>query len=379
MQAIRWLAFAAGIVVVLATWVSLIHTLVIPRGLRSKLAMSVNLTLRAVFVFLARRTDSYSRKDAILAHQGPISLLFLLLMWLAMLMLGFALILLRTSPGASLVEALNESGSAMLTLGFDAPTATASTYVHFLAAASGLVVIALQIAYLPVLYQAFNKRETLVTTLESRAGAPAWGPEILARHQSVGIMDSLPEFYSEWERWAAEVAESHTTYPVLISFRSPDELRHWVVGMLAVLDSAALYLASRPSTAPSEARLCLRMGFLTLRGIAKVIGIPFNPDPMPTDPIELTYEEFMQGVERMQAEGFAMERTPEDVWTHFKGWRVNYESLAYALMNRLLAVPGPWTGSRTHAPGAYISPVTPKDRRPDDPEARESGPKVWRT
>lgn len=372
MDSIRWLAFAAGTVVIFATMVSLVHTLIIPRGLRSRLAMAVNLASRAVFLFLTDRADSYARKDRILAHQGPISLLLVLVVWLGLLFVGFALVLLPFND-ATFGESLRESGSAMFTLGFSLPSAAAATYLHFVAAATGLVVIALQIAYLPVLYNAFNRRETLVTMLESRAGAPAWGPEILARHQSVGIMDSLPELYAEWERWAAEVAETHTTYPVLISFRSPDSLRHWVIGLLAVLDSAALYLAACPTTAPSQARLCLRMGFLTLRGIAEVINIPFNPDPMPTDPIRLTYEDFLEGVERVEAAGLKMERTPEEAFVHFRGWRVNYEQVAYALADRLLAVPGPWSGTRSHAKGTYIPPISPVDRRPDDPEGRDGG------
>src|SRR6202042_2948825 len=101
--------------------------------------------------------------------------------------------------------------------------------------------------------------------LESRAGSPAWGPELLARHRLVGIVDQLPSLYADWERWAADVAESHTTYPVLIYFRSSRPLDSWVLSLLAILDSAALYLALAPSRAPSEARLCLRMGYTCLR------------------------------------------------------------------------------------------------------------------
>jgi hypothetical protein len=234
-----------------------------------------------------------------------------------------------------------------------------------MSAATGLVVVALQIAYLPTLYAAFNRRESLVTTLESRAGAPAWGPEILARHHAVGIVDNLPAFYADWERWSADVAESHTTYPVLISFRSPDLLRSWVVALLAVLDSAALYLAFNPERAPSEARLCMRMGFIALREVAEAKKIHFDADPFPGDPIGLTYDEFLEGVGRLERAGFPLERSPEQAWPHFKGWRVNYENTAYALADLVTAVPGPWTGSRRHV-GEHVPVRRPVDRRPGD-------------
>ena len=139
--------------------------------------------------------------------------------------------------------------------------------------------ITLQIAYLPALYAAYNRRETLITLLTSRAGEPAWGPEILVRHQLVGIIDALPDFYASWEQWSAEVSESHTTYPALLLFRSPDPWASWVIAQLSVLDASAMHLALCPNTAPSQARLCLRMGYTALRHIADSLGFGVRPRP----------------------------------------------------------------------------------------------------
>lgn len=204
--------------------------------------------------------------------------------------------------------------------------------------------------------------------LQSRAGSPAWGPEILARHQLVGITDNLPDFYDDWEQWAADVAESHANYPVLVAVRSPQPLRSWLVPLLAVLDSAALYHALSPQAAPSQARLCIRMGFTALRDLARVVRIRFDPDPRPGDPVALTYEEFLKGVARLDESGFPMERTPEEAWPHFGGWRVNYEGLVYDMADWVGAVPGPWSGPRRHVPGETILPQRVVDRRPGDPE-----------
>jgi hypothetical protein len=361
-------AFLLGIFIVLGTWGSVLRTLVIPRGYASRLSVFVGRTLtRGFFIRIAKLRDTYEGVDKILAFTAPMALLTTLAVWLTLFVLGFGLImwsLLEISfPGA-----LREAGSSVFTLGFATTARTTATVVDIFAAATGLLVVALEIAYLPVLYSAFNRRETLVTTLQSRAGSPAWGPEILARHQLVGSLDNLRAFYAEWEVWAADLAESHANYTVLIWFRSPHPYRSWVLALLSVMDSAALYNALNPSSAPSEARMAIRMGFTSLRDIAAAIGIPFDPDPFPDDPIDLTYEDFMDGIERLRDLDFPMERTPEDAWAHFKGWRVNYEAIVYALADVTNSVPGPWSGPRSLLDGITIEPQRPANRRPEDPE-----------
>jgi hypothetical protein len=236
--------------------------------------------------------------------------------------------------------------------------------------------VALQIAYLPSLYNSFSRREGLVAMLESRAGSPAWGPELLIRHQLVGITDTLPDLYADWEAWAAEVTESHTTYPVLMLFRSPEAWLSWMIGLLAVLDAGAMQLALSPSSAPSQARLCLRMGFTLFNRVAVSMGWEVDPDPDPEGPIELDYEEFARAVERLAGYGFAMERTAQEAWADFRGWRVNYENSAYRLANHFTAPPAPWSGIRRHLRAGVVAPVRPPHRSPgggiEDPSKRPS-------
>lgn len=374
---VRWIGFSFGLILFLGTLSSLVRTLVVPRGLTSKLALLVNhLFTRHLFLWLARRFEDYEAKDRVLAFAGPLSLLMLLSVWLFSFWMAFALMLWPLIP-LGWFEALRESGSSMLTLGFASQPAWGPTAVMFVAATTGLIVVALQVAYLPTLYGAFNRRESLVTLLQSRAGAPAWGPELLTRHVVVGLIDNLGQLYMDWEEWAADVTESHTNYPVLVWFRSPHPLRSWVVALLAVLDSAAMYLSLSPSAAPTQARLCLRMGFTALRNIADVTGIPYDPDPLPTEDIELDYEDFLGGVHRLRDQGFPLERTAEEAWPDFKGWRINYESICYALADMTVAVPGPWSGTRTHLSDMTIVPERPANRRPDDPRIEEE-PKATR-
>ncbi|HET9073508.1 MAG TPA: hypothetical protein VFN48_02930 [Solirubrobacteraceae bacterium] len=355
---------AIGAAVALVTALSVLFSMVLPRRPRGfeRLSLAVNSVVRLAFLGLSRLARRYEAKDALLAPMAPVALVVQLAVWAACFALGFGLLLEPTTHNLAL--SLLQAVAALFTVGAASAGGTQNPALDITAGASWVIVVALQIAYLPSLYAAFNKREALVALLEARAGVPAWGPELLARHQLVGIVDTLPEFYAAWEEWAADVAESHTTYPVLQLFRSPEPWYSWLIGLLAVLDGAAMHLALAPSTASSQARLCLRMGFTTLRRMATTLGWEVDPDPHPEDPITLSFAEFAEAVDMLRDVGFAMEHTAEEAWADFRGWRVNYEAVAYRLADYLTAPPAPWSGSRRHLPPEVEPPHRPPQRKP---------------
>ena len=365
MGSVRVLGAVVGAVVVMATSGSLLRTLVMPGGRAGRLIKAVDRATDRVFRTVCLPFRNFEQRNRILVFEAPLILATLLGCWLAAYLLGFALLLWPAT--GSLAASLRESGSSLLTLGFASTHGGGPTTVDFLAGATGLIVVALQIAYLPTLYNAFNRRETEVTLIGVRAGLPAWGPELLARSRFTITTADLPEFYRQWERWAAEVAESHSSYPILLRFRSPQPMASWLISLLAVMDSAALYSALSPGQTPLQARLCLAMGFRCLQQLATTLGIPFDPDPRPDDPIALTREEFDQGIARLESVGFAMERSPDEAWPHFQGWRVNYESIAYRLARAIDVVPAAWSGPRRSGE-APISPRRVVNRTPENPE-----------
>jgi hypothetical protein len=367
----RWLAIALGVVILAWTWTSVLLTLVLPRGQWGPGRLSVWITraTRLVFVTLSRPFERYERKDALLALIGPVAVLAQLVVWIVLFGVAFAIMLAPYTH--DLGRDLTQVGAAMFTLGLNRSSHATNDVILTLAAASGFVVVALQIAYLPSLYGAFNRRESLIAMLASRAGEPSWGPEILIRHQLVGIVDALPDFYASWEEWAAEFSESHSTYPVLLLFRSPDPWSSWALALLSVLDAAAMQLALNPSTTPSQARLCLRMGYTGLRRVSDSLGWDYDRDPLPDGPLELTFEQFETAVDLLRSSGYPIEREVEAAWPHFKGWRVNYESLAYRWADRVIAPPAPWSGTRARLKQQDVTPNRPPHRSPDDRTAYE--------
>ena len=364
-MAIRVVAAVIGAFIVLATGWSVLGTLVVPRRIRSRIPRMVFIVNRSVFQFLADKASSYERRDRILAVQAPVQLIGQVVAWLALYQLGFGLLIWSFVGNGDLGSAMEQTGSALCTLGFLVPHTSAGAALDPLAALAGLGTVALQIGYLPTLYAAFNRREALITMLDSRAGVPSWGPELLARtHYGLGsgvsAVGELPELFEAWEQWSADVSESHTTYVPLIWFRSPRQLSSWVTAQLAVLDAAALYLALLPSASGLiQARLCLRGGFTCLANIARAIGIPIPLDADPRDGISLSYEDFVEAIERLRRVDFPVERPVEDVWTDFLGWRVNYEAAAYALAWATDAPPALWSGPRRHEIET-IAPLRPR-------------------
>jgi hypothetical protein len=348
----RDLAAAVGVLLIIVAGWSVIGTVVVPRRIRSRLIRGVAVVVDATFHFVADHFDSYEPRDRILAAQAPIQLILQIVVWLAVFELGFALLL--------------------CTLGYLVPHNGAPTGLADLAALVGLGTVALQIGYLPTLYAAFNRREGLVTMLDSRAGVPSWGPELLARtHYGLGsgvsAMGELPELFEEWERWSADVSESHATYLALVNFRSPRPLSSWVTALLAVLDGAALYLSLVPDAPGAvSARLCLRGGFTCLTTIARARGFAIPDEADPNDGIALTYEEFVEAIDRLASVDFPLERSNEEAWLDFVGWRVNYEAAAYAIARAVDAPPALWSGPRRH-PIPTISPLRPATLRAGKP------------
>jgi predicted permease len=362
--AVRDVAAAAGALLVLSTVVSVVGTVIVPRKSGSRLTRLVASVVSRIFELIVWPVASYRWRDRIMAGQAAVILLGQLAVWLGSFYVGYALLIWPATR--SIGTAFTSVGPALWTFGSPDTHGFFETAILDTAAMAGLITVTLQIAYLPALYAAFNRRENEITLLNSRAGSPSWGPELLARtHYALGsgtsALDTLPDFYNEWERWAADITESHVTYLPLVWFRSPSYEASWVTSLLAVLDSAALYLSLCPQAAPAvPARLCLRSGLLCFSEVARSMGIKVPAEPAADAVISLTYAEFLDAVGRLREVNFPIERQPQAAWPHFVGWRVNYEQAAYAIAAAIDAVPALWSGPRRHP----VEPMPPLRPRP---------------
>jgi hypothetical protein len=376
--AARYVAAAVGVVLVIASANSVVGTLIVPRSVASRVTRHVDWLVNGAFVLITKPVRSFRRRDRILAAHAATILIAQIAVWLGMFFVGFSLMFWPLVHGG-ITQAFRLAGPGVWQIGNDYARGVMEGTLLDVASVVGILTITLQIAYLPTLYTEFNRRENAVALLNARAGVPSWGPELLARtHYALGSgvssIDTLPELYETWESWAAEVGESHTTYLPLVRFRSPKPFSSWVTSLLAVLDSAALQLSLNPSTAPTvKARLCLRAGFICFQDVARAMGLNIPDEPDPQAGISLTYDEFLEAIERMQFVDFPTERDPADAWPDFVGWRVNYEAAAFAIGYAIDAVPAMWSGPRRDKRHPAIPPVRPPFGRPPGKAEKKNG------
>jgi hypothetical protein len=346
MTVLRVLAGLAGAVLVAWALLSALKTVVLPRAESSILTRWLFITLRRAFDLVASPKRTYAFRDRVLALYAPVGLFLLPGLWVVMVLVGFALIFWATGT-KPFTEAFIVSGSSLLTLGFDRPVSNHQIVFVFIEAAVGLGIITLMISYLPTIYSAFSRREVLVDLLEVRAGLPPSPAELIVRYARIGWLDGLAaDLFPPWERWFAEVEESHTSQPALVFFRSPHPERSWITAAGCVLDSAAINnsLLLRADTASTA--LMLRTGFLALRRIADYFGITYDPDPRPGDPITVSRREFDLLCVELEAAAVPLKADRDQAWRDFAGWRVNYDEVLVALCVLTMAPPAKWSSDR---------------------------------
>ncbi len=346
----RWIALPVGILILLWTLLDVFRTLVMPRAARGRFRLS-RLLFRGAWrpwrwIGLRRRT--VQGRERVLAVAAPFLFFVLLVGWVSLALLGYALIL--WSPAFvhgmgtgddSFGDALYHAGNSLFTLGFGGGAATGWTRaVAVLAGATGLGLFAVVIAYLPVLYQAFNRREVGVLLLDARAGSPPSGPELLHRMGSAGVASALPQLFAEWERWVAEVLESHMSYPMLVLFRSPHDNTSWVTSLGAVLDAATLLLTTVEDAPNESTKLLYGTGVHAMEDLFYYLRPPERESVIGRD-------EFEDVVRDMKEDGFSV-RPVDDAFARFTEKRAKYAPRLDAIAVLLAAPPGQWIGDRSY-------------------------------
>jgi hypothetical protein len=359
--AVKILWFAAGIALVFLVIDAAVRTLVLPRGSVVSLSRVIWLTSRRVFALIAGRCKTYESRDRVLALYAPLTLLLLPVVWLALILGGFTM-MFHALGVSSWRTAFVESGSSLLTLGFVQPRDLPTSVLAFLDAAFGLGVLALFVAYLPSIYNAFSRREVLVAMLSARAGTPPSAIEFLIRTSRIDELQRLDEVWERFQEWFAEIEETHTSQAALVFFRSPRNDRSWVTGSGVVMDAAALSNSTIDISWSPEAALCVRAGYSALRAVAEFFSIPYDPDPQQTDQTSIAREEFDDACRQLAAAGVPLKSDLDQAWIDFNGWRVNYDSVLIHLAALTIAPYAMWSSDRSLT-GFRLPPIARRRRR----------------
>ena len=360
-------ALVLGILLlVLVIW-DLFETIVVPRPTPGRFRIAryvVRLSWRAVRA-IGRSRDGKTH-DTLLGLFAPVMTLALLISWLAALILGYGLILFALADQLSprphdLGTTMYFAASSVLTLGFGDIVAVgpAARAVVVVAAVSGLGVVALVVTFLFSLYGSYQRREVNVVKLQAAAGAPPSAVTLLETLARLDLAAHLPGFFAEWERWAAEVLDTHVAFPLLGFFRSSHDNLSWISALGTVLDAASLVLTTIDGVPRGEAELFKRVGSHLVEDITNLgfrAGVTARPDALETHD-GLDRASFDAARARLAEAGFVL--VPGDrAWLAFEASRATYAG-------RLEAMAAYWatpTNSWLHSEAPLRSPAhTPSD------------------
>lgn len=344
----------AGIFSVFVVLLDAFQTIILPRRAVGRFRLThvfYALTWRP-WVFVTSWLRDPRKRESSYSFYGPLSLILLLVVWAAGLVFGFSLIyyalgnpFVDAAQGPGFLSDLYVSGTTIFTLGLGdvTPHTGWARELVILEAGTGFGFLAVVMGYFPVLYGAFSRREVSISLLDARAGSPPTATELMRRHAYDGGDAALGLLLVEWERWSAELLESHISYPLLCYFRSQHNNQSWISALTAILDTSALLIAGVEGREARQAQLTFAMARHALVDLAQIFSqqpVQNASDRLPPERYRQLYDTLCQSGVSVCRDGHSMERLAE--------MRALYEGYAEALSNYLRMPLPPWISDQPH-------------------------------
>jgi hypothetical protein len=333
-----------GFLIIALTLLEAFETIILPRRVTRRFRMT-----RLFYVSTWRPWRAIARlmgvksRETFISFYGPLSLLVLFAVWATFLILGFGLMFYsaaRFDPThPPLQTCFYLSGTTFFTLGLGdvTPHTSAERVMAVFESGLGFGFLALIISYLPVIYQAFSKREVSIVLLDARAGSPPTASELLQRHSGPDGVEALQTLFQDWEHWSAELLESHISYPVVSYFRSQHSNESWLAALTAILDSTALLITTSEGPCSRQAQLTFAMCRHTIVDLSQV----FHAQPYSNDPDRLPPSELARLRAALREVGFKLHED-EASTAKLNELRRMYEPYVYALSRYLYVTLPPW-------------------------------------
>jgi len=343
----RWLGGLAGAVLLALMLWDAFETIILPRRVSGRIRIT-KLFYRSTWIPWRATAQILSgrRRDAFLSFFGPLSLILLLALWAVGIVVSFGL--LQWADGSALnvsggtpgfATDLYMSGTTFVTLGLGdvAPSSPIAKALTAVEAGMGFAFLAVVIGYFPVIYQAFSRREVAISLLDARAGSPPSASELLWRHRGDTGTAALTDLLRDWERWAADVLESHLSYPPLAYFRSQHYNESWLAALTTILDASAVVMIGIEGWCARQAELTFAMARHAVVDLAQVFSTP----PQGGAPERLSSEQLAGLRQRLAAGGVSLRDRP-DFEQRLTELRRMYEPYVAALAHYLAVPLPPW-------------------------------------
>jgi len=334
-----------GLLLILAILLEAFETVVLPRRVSRRLRITVlfyRMTWRP-WRAIARGIRRKKLREGFLSYYGPLSLLMLFIFWAVLLIFGFALLYhsdARADPTHPVFRTcVYLSGTTFFTLGLGdvTPHTQFERVLAVVESGLGFGFLALVLSYLPVIYQAFSRREVNIVLLDARAGSPPTAAELLRRHAGPRELDALELLLRDWERWSAQILESHISYPVVSYFRSQHNNESWLGALAAILDASALLITDGNTPCQRQAKLTFAMCRHTVVDLAQV----FYATPRNSGPDRLPPADLQRMRQQLASSGLPFLNTPESC-AKLDKLRQMYEPYLKALSAHLYVELPPW-------------------------------------
>ncbi len=337
-----------GILSILGILLDAFETIVLPRRVQRSFRLTSWFYRRTWIPYrgIASRIPSRARRENFLSYFGPLSLIFLLILWASGLIFGFALLQYGVGEHFRLSgEPLTfgilvyHSGETFFTLGYGdiIPSSGLARALSVVEAGLGFGFLGVVIGYLPTIYSSFSRREIEISLLDARAGSPPSAAELLSRFGNCPQQAVLDQIFKDWERWAAEVLESHLSYPALSFFRSQHNNQSWLAALITILDASALVIAGVDGLHPEQAKITFAMARHAVVDLAQVVNASYNPntpDRLPEQELNRLRQQLAErGVKLREGAAF------EEKLAHL---RSQYESYAVSIALNLSITLPPW-------------------------------------
>jgi hypothetical protein len=341
-----------GIVLIVAVLADAFKSIILPRRLTGRFRPSrlFYRTIWPTWKAIARSLPTGKRREQFLSVFGPLSILILFSFWAAGLIMGFSFLDVaaawaKPASGSAqdFLTNLYLSGTTFFTLGMGdvTPHTGMGRLLAVLESGMGFGFLAGIIGYLPVIYQAFSRREANIVLLDARAGSPPTAAELLRRHAGSQGPEALRELLHDWEKWAADLLESHISYPAVSYFRSQHDNQSWLAALTCILDACALIISGIDGACTRQARLTFAIARHAVVDLAQV----FHAVPRASATDRLPAAE-LRRLRAMISEAGVQMRTDTAADQKLKELREMYEPYVSSLGRFLAVTLPPWIMSK---------------------------------
>lgn len=350
----------AGVLVIFSVLLDAFETVVLPRRVQRQFRISAWFYRKTWVPWrrICSRMKSPSRRENALGYFGPLSLIALLALWAVGLIFGFTLLqfgagehLQLNNEPITFTRLVYQSGETFFTLGYGdiVPTSGIARFLSVLEAGMGFGFLGTVIGYLPTIYSSFSRREIEISLLDARAGSPPTAAELLTRFGNPPQQEVLDQIFRSWERWAAEVLESHLSYPALSFFRSQHSNQSWLGALTTILDASALVIAGVDGVRSDQAKITFAMARHAVVDLAQVVYARYDPSV----PDRLPAAEFARLQQDLAEHGIKLKDGREEKLTQL---RALYEPYAQGVARNLLINLPPWVHSEKKKDNWQVGP-----------------------